>query len=71
MVQGFGDRLVSIRSNKNLSQVEMAQALGVNRRTQYMYESDKRAPTILYLQKLSQEYDVDLNYLVNGKTFYA
>lgn len=71
MTHGFGDRLVSIRSNRNVSQIEMAQALGVNRRTQYMYESDKRVPTLLYLQRLSQEYKVDLNYLINGKSFYV
>lgn len=61
----FGERLREERARLGMKQAEMAQAGGVTRTTQHIYEQDIRAPDLGYLDLLRKK-GVDLSYIVLG-----
>lgn len=54
----FGERLKLLRNRKNLSQIELAQLIGVSKSSLAMYETDKREPGINTLHKLCRNLEV-------------
>lgn len=62
----FGERLREERLRLGLTQAEMAEAGGVKRTTQHIYESDIRTPDLSYLLRV-RDAGADLHYLVFGQ----
>ncbi|KXG73829.1 helix-turn-helix domain-containing protein [Thermotalea metallivorans] len=63
----FGQRLSILRKEKGLTQSQLAEVLGVSRGTIGMYEIDKRDPDTSTLEKLSNYFNVSVDYLL-GRT---
>lgn len=65
----FGERLKEIRTEKHLTQDDVAKMLNVSGNTIYAWEKDKQEPSMATLLKLSEILEVSLDYLF-GKTDY-
>ncbi len=67
----FGDRLKSLRKQKNLTQEQLAKRLWVTKSIISAYESNSRFPSLDMLVKLSYTFNVSTDYLlgVNKKQF--
>lgn len=65
----FGERLKEIRTEKHLTQADIAKLLNVSGNTIYAWETDKQEPSMATLLKLSEVLEVSLDYLF-GKTDY-
>lgn len=66
--RGFGDRLRKARKDKNLSQEQLSQLIGISRQAIYEYENNLCFPRIDNVIKISKALDIDLKYLCLGKT---
>ena len=59
----FSQRLLSLRSQKGLSQSAVAGAVGLGLRTYQYYERGEREPQLSTLVKMADFYEVSLDYL--------
>ena len=57
------NRIKEIRQEKNLSQTDIAKALGVTRQAISLYEKGDREPKLETWQKLADFFDVSVSYL--------
>jgi len=64
---GFADRLKEMRADKGVTQVQLAEALGVSKGTVAMWEIGKREPNFETLCALSDYFDRRVDYIL-GKT---
>jgi len=64
----FRDRLKEIRNRKNLSQNELAIAVGIHVTNISRYERGGNMPTTDVLNKLALALDTTSDYLMNGST---
>lgn len=64
MVQGLGERLYQHRTLKNLSQKEVAYALGISPSIVSNYESGERTPSVENLMALASLYNCSVDYLL-------
>lgn len=62
----FGDILRMLRVRAGLTQVEMAEKLGISRSTVGMYEQGKREPDFELEEKIADLFNVSLDYLRTG-----
>lgn len=62
----FGERLYKLRSEKNISQEELAELLDVSRQSISKWENDKAYPEMTRLLFMSDYFDVSLDYLMRG-----
>lgn len=62
--------LKKIRKEKNLNQLKVAMDLNISREALSHYENGKRQPSLEMLRKLSQYFNVSIDYLVNGEEFH-
>lgn len=60
----FNDRLKELRKNKNLTQQELADKIGVNRMTYRNYESGANEPKFRTLLELAKIFNVTTDYLL-------
>lgn len=63
----LGKKIKLYRENKNMTQVEIAEALGVKPATVSKYESGTLEPNIEALKKLSELFEVTIDELLNDK----
>lgn len=63
----FAKRLKALREERNLSQSELSQVLGISRGSLSFYENNERTADIEILNKVSEYFDVTLDYLL-GKS---
>ena len=61
--------LKKIRKAKDLNQLKVAMDLNISREALSHYENGKRQPSIEMLRKLSQYFNVSIDYLINGEEF--
>lgn len=61
--------LKSISKQKNLNQLKVAMDLNISREALSHYETGRRNPDIEMLRKLSEYFNVSIDFLVNGKEF--
>lgn len=61
--------LKQIRKEKKLTQLKVAMDLNVSREALSHYENGKREPSIDLLVKMSEYFNVSIDYLINGKEF--
>jgi transcriptional regulator with XRE-family HTH domain len=60
----LGERIKKARLDRNLSQVQLAEGLGVAVVTVRQYESNKREPTIAMICNLAEKLDINPAYLL-------
>ena len=58
-----------IRKQRNLNQQKVALELNISREALSHYENGKREPSLLLLLKMSDYFNVSINYLITGKEF--
>ena len=63
--------LKRIRKERNLTQLKVAMELNISREALSHYENDKREPSIELLIKMSEYFDVSIDFLIHGKEFKA
>ncbi len=63
----FGKRIRERRKELNLTQEQLARALGLTPQHISVIEQDKRAPSLSSLAKLAEELGVTVDYLITGK----
>ena len=61
----FGERLKEERLRVGMSQIQLAQAIGMSQSTQTLYETGKRNPDMAYLTAV-QDLGLDVAYIVTG-----
>lgn len=61
----FCDNLVSLRKMKQMSQEQLAEAVGVSRQTISKYETGEALPDINKCKEMAELFDVSLDDLVN------
>ena len=62
----FPERLKQLRKEKRMTQIQLAQALGVSSGTVAMWETGKRKPQFETLNKLCDLFDQHLSYLIGS-----
>ena len=63
----YGQKIKEIRRANLLSQEEFAKRAGVSRSIVSQIEIDKIRPTLEALKRISQEFQVSLDYLMNNE----
>lgn len=63
----LGERICKLRTQKNLSQGDLADALDVSRQSISKWETNASVPELDKLVKLSEIFDVSLDELITGK----
>jgi phage repressor protein C with HTH and peptisase S24 domain len=63
----LSDRLIKVRKNNNLNQVEMAKRLNIGEKTLRSYEKGKDV-TVSFVQKVAVEFEVNSYWLMTGRT---
>ena len=58
-----------IRKQRKLNQLKVALDLSISREALSHYENGKRSPDIKMLRRLSDYFNVSIDFLVNGKEF--
>lgn len=61
--------LSSIRKARNLNQQKVAMDLSISRESLSYYENGKRSPDIEMLCRLSEYFNVSIDYLIRGEEF--
>lgn len=70
MAEGLGlIGLRAIRKQKKLNQLKVAIDLNISREALSHYENGKRSPDIQMLRKLSEYFNVSIDFLINGREF--
>ena len=67
MTHDIGNKIKTARIEKNLTQEQVAELLGVSRQTISNWENEKSYPDIISVIKMSECYDVSLDYLLKGE----
>lgn len=62
----MGERIGDLRREQNISQVQLAQALGISRQAVSKWENDQTSPDTLKLIQLADVLDTDVEYLATG-----
>ncbi len=61
--------LKNIRKEHNLNQLKVAMDLNISREALSHYENGKREPSLDMLRRLSEYFNVSIDFLINGKEF--
>ena len=61
--------LKKIREERNLNQLKVALDLNISREALSHYENGKRSPDIQMLRRISEYFNVSIDFLINGKEF--
>ena len=62
--------LKSIRKQRKLNQLKVAMDLNISREALSYYENGKREPSLALLVKMSDYFNVSINYLITGEEFH-
>lgn len=63
----IGERITSLRNERNISQGQIAKALNVSRQAVSKWENDLSSPDTLNLIRLADLLNTDVEYLATGK----
>ncbi len=64
MTYRFAENLKNLRASKGLTQTQLAQRLWLNKSIISAYENETRTPSLEVLIKLSNEFNVSMEYLL-------
>lgn len=62
------DNLKMLRENKNLSQGECAEALGIPKTTYWSYETGRTQPSFNQLKKIAELFGCSIDFLLDHQT---
>ena len=62
--------LKTIRKQRKLNQLKVAVDLNISREALSYYENGKREPSLALLVKMSDYFNVSINYLITGEEFH-
>ena len=62
----LGERVIDLRKERGISQVELAKMLGVSRQAVSKWENDQSAPDTVKLIQLADALDTEVAYLATG-----
>ena len=62
----LGDRIINLRKERGISQVELARMLDVSRQAVSKWENDQSAPDTVKLIQLADALDTEVAYLATG-----
>ena len=62
----IGERIMALRKERSISQVELSKRLAVSRQAVSKWENDQSAPDTLKLIQLAEVLDTDVEYLATG-----
>lgn len=65
------ERIIWLRKQHGLSQLQLAQILHISASAEGMYEQGRRTPSLEVLVMMSQLFGVSLDYLITGSEFSA
>ena len=63
----IGERITDLRKKQNMSQGQLADAMGVSRQAVSKRENDQSCPDTLKLIQLAETLDTDVEYLATGR----
>jgi len=63
----FSERLKILRNETNLSQAELAQAVGVSQQCVSEWERNKTQPTLSYIVKMADIFECSADYVICRK----
>ena len=63
----IGERIIELRAQQNISQVQLAKMLDVSRQAVSKWENDQTAPDTIKLIPLADVLDTDVEYLATGR----
>jgi len=64
MTYKFAENLKNLRTSKGLTQTQLAQRLWLNKSIISAYENETRTPSLEVLIKLSNEFNVSMEYML-------
>ncbi len=64
----LGKRILDLRKRKNLSQTDLANAVGISYAQIGRYETKKTQPPAEVIKKIADTLDTTVDYLINGDT---
>lgn len=64
----FSENIKSLRKQRHITQVQLAEKIGVSRSTISMYEMGEREPDFETLEALADVFNVDMAYLIGTET---
>lgn len=64
--ENIGNLIKTLRKEKNLTQKELADLLGVTYQAVSKWENGKNIPDIAILKKISEEFHIDMNAILEG-----
>ena len=65
--EGIGSRLQEERKRCGMTQNQVAEALGIAKRTQANYEAGSSDATASYLSKVAVQFEFDVPYILTGR----
>ncbi|CAM4215172.1 DNA-binding transcriptional regulator, XRE-family HTH domain [Pedobacter westerhofensis] len=66
-LKAIGARIKSFRQSRKITQDDLAEETGYNKKTISLLENGHRAPTQKLLSHLSEKYNLDLDWVASGK----
>ena len=63
----FGERIISLRKAKGISQEQLAEKIGVSRQIVHQYEQNETDPRLLIATCMADVLEVSLDYLAKGE----
>lgn len=63
-METFGQRLKAFREDKNITQGQLAEAIGYGKSTVSFWENDLKVPSITVIIKIAKHYKVSADYLL-------
>ena len=69
-MENFGNKLKSLRIEKNMTCAAVAFAVGLTKNAITNYESGIREPSLATLKRLCDLFDVSADYLIGRVDFY-
>ena len=66
-LMSIGERISTLRKERNLSQGQLADALEVSRQAVSKWENDQSSPDTIKLIKLAELLDTEVEYLASGR----
>lgn len=63
----IGDRISELRTNLNMSQGQLAEALEISRQAVSRWENDQSSPDTIHLIKLADVLETEVEYLATGR----
>ena len=62
----FGQKIQTIRKQRNITQQQLGEAIGVDKRVISKYEKDQTIPSVLVAKEIASALDVSLDFLIGS-----